>query len=119
MANIEIKYAKVWEVKEENGVTKINLGDSKKNKDGTYTNWTWFGCALFGNAKGMNVQKDDKIHAKGQISMYKGNDGKYYQNIALFDIEFVEKKEETSFMSLDEDLMAGFAAIEDDDFIPF
>jgi len=54
--NITGKYLKVWEKEEQNGFIKLNLGDSAKKKDGTYENWTWFGCTLLGNAKDVEVE---------------------------------------------------------------
>ena len=32
----ESKFHKVWKIEAQNGFTKINLGDSSKNKDGKY-----------------------------------------------------------------------------------
>jgi hypothetical protein len=58
------KFLKVWKVTVEDGRKKVNLGDSKKNQDGTYTNWTWFFCNLLGNAKGIQVNEGDTITIK-------------------------------------------------------
>ena len=38
--NITGKFLKVWKVEEKNGFKKLDLGDSKKMKDGYYENWT-------------------------------------------------------------------------------
>lgn len=91
--NISGKYMKVWKVEEKNGFTKLNLGDSKKAKDGTYTNWTWFGCTLLGNAKQVTVDEGDTIEIKsGIISQRKYNE-KYYNDIIIFELEVMKKAE--------------------------
>lgn len=89
MANFGIKYGKVWKVKKENGFTKIDISDSKKNpKSPTgFDNCTWFNCILLGNAKDFDVKEGDKVNIEGQIFSTKSEkDGKYYTNIAIFGI---------------------------------
>ena len=83
------RFHKVWEVeKDDYGNTKLNLGDSKKNQDGTYTNWSWFGCKLVGNAKQFRVSKGDTINIKsGVIEMRQCSDGVYRPFVVIFDIE--------------------------------
>ncbi len=84
------RFHKVWEVKKENGFTKINLSDSKKNQDGTYNNWTWFDCLLVGGAKNKQISKDDKITIiSGLVNKRKYND-KYYDEVVIFDFEVTE-----------------------------
>ena len=94
--NISGKYLKVWKVQEQNGFTKLDLGDSKKLKDGGYDNFTWFGCTLVGNAKNVAVNEKDTIEIKsGLITKRKGNDGKWYDDVVIFEFEVMEKKEKT------------------------
>ena len=96
MMNITGKYLKVWEVEEKDGRIKLNLGDSKKNQDGTYTNWTWFGAMLVGNAKQVTVKQGDTVEVKsGIITMNKATNGKYYTNITIFEIEVMSHAETT------------------------
>ncbi len=94
MANFTGKYLKVWEIKEENGRRSVNPGDSKKNQDGTYSNWTWFDCRFVGSAATKPIQKDDKIEiTSGMAWMNKSNkDGKYYLNITVFHFDVMESK---------------------------
>jgi len=90
--NITGKYMKAWEVEEKDGRKKINLGDGKKNQDGTWSNWTWFGCLLVGKAKDIQITKGDTVEVKsGIITMNKGKDNKYYTNITIFEIEVMTK----------------------------
>ena len=87
------KFLKVWKVElDQNGRKKVNLGDSKKNQDGTYSNWTWFFCNLVGNAKGIHIEEGDTITIKsGKIEMYQANDGQWKHSITIFDIEVTAK----------------------------
>ena len=114
--NISGKYLKVWKKEEQNGFTKLDIGDSRKLKDGTYENFTWFGCTLVGNAKGVEVGEGDKVEVKsGLISKRKYND-KYYDDIVIFEIEVMEKaKAPTQAKEVDE-----FVAVDDSNFdLPF
>ena len=85
--NISGKYLKVWKKTEQNGFTKLDLGDSRKNKDGTYQNWTWFGCTLFGNAKSVDIIEGDKVEVKSGIISQREYNGKWYNDIVIFEIE--------------------------------
>lgn len=87
------KFHKVWKVElDQNGRKKVNLGDSKKNQDGSFNNWTWFFCNLVGNAKGVHIDEGDTITIKnGKIEMYKTQSGEYKNSITIFDIEVTAK----------------------------
>lgn len=86
--NITGRFLKVWEVKEIYGTKFVNLGDSKKQKDGSYENWTWFDCLFVGKAKDKQIEKGDIIDVKGGIIYQKKSDsGKYYTNIVIFEFE--------------------------------
>jgi len=88
------RYHKVWDVTEKNGFTKLNLGDSKKNKDGEYDNWTWYDVTLVGNAKNVTVNKGDTITiVSGQFNLRK-YEGKYYNDIVVFELEVTKRAEE-------------------------
>ena len=85
--NITGKFLKVWKVEEKNGFKKLDLGDSKKMKDGSYENWTWFGVTPVGNAKNVEVKEGDTIEIiSGQISQRKYND-KWYNDLIIFEFE--------------------------------
>jgi len=90
------RFHKVWKVEiDQNGRKKVNLGDSKKNQDGTYSNWTWFYCNLVGNAKGVQINEGDTVTIKsGKMEMYKTNDGQYKNSITIFDIEVTAKADQ-------------------------
>ena len=91
--NCSGKYLKVWKKQEQNGFTKLDLGDSRKMKDGTYKNWTWFGCTPVGKAKEVEVNEGDTIEIiSGQVSQDKSGD-KWYTNITIFDFEVTKKGE--------------------------
>lgn len=82
--NITGKYLKVWKVKEQNGYTKLDLGDSQKRKDGTYDNCTWFDCTLFSDAAKKTVHEGDTIEiTSGLIFQEKYND-KWYIRVKIF-----------------------------------
>ena len=85
MANFSGRYFKVWKIENQNGMKKVNLGDSEKQKDGSYRNWTWFGCLLAGNAKNIPVNENDTIEVKSGIISQKEYNGKWYTNIVIFD----------------------------------
>ncbi len=87
MAVFSLKNSKVWKVENQNGFTKLNLGDSTKKKDGTWENFTWYGVTLMGNAKDFQVKEGDKVNVEGIIKQTKSEkDGKYYTNVIIFGI---------------------------------
>lgn len=84
-------YHKVWKIEEKNGFKKIDLGDSKKNADGSYDSFTWFGVTLAGKAKNVELNKDDTITIiSGQCKKRKYND-KWYDDVVIFDLEVTRK----------------------------
>ncbi|MCP4264381.1 MAG: hypothetical protein GY777_02200 [Candidatus Brocadiaceae bacterium] len=87
------RYHRVWKIEvDQNGRKKINISDSKKNQDGTYTNWTWAFCNLVGNAKGIQVNEQDTITiTNGKIEQYKTQAGEYKNSITIFDFEVTAK----------------------------
>ncbi len=86
------RFHKVWKVTEQDGRKQINLGDSKKQQDGTYKNWTWFFCNLVGNAKGIQVEEGDTITINSaKIEMYQANSGEWKNSITIFDFEVTAK----------------------------
>ena len=91
--NITGKYLKVWKKEEQNGFTKLNLGDSAKKKDGTYENWTWFGCTLLGNAKNADVNEGDTVEVKSGIMSKRKYNDKWYDDIKIFEIEVTRRSE--------------------------
>ena len=85
------KYLKVWKKEVKNGYTKLNLGDSKKQKDGTFKNWTWFGCSLFGKAKDVEIQEKDVVEVKSGIISQRKYKDKWYNDIIIFEIEVMKR----------------------------
>lgn len=85
------RFHKVWEIKEDKGFKKLNLGDSKKNKDGGYDSWTWFDVTLVGNAKNTPVDKGDTITINSGLFTQRKYKDKYYNDIVIFDFEVTKK----------------------------
>ena len=115
MANFTGKF-KVWKKEEVNGITKVDLGDSSKNKDGTWNNFSWFGCALFKEAKEVTLSEGDTVSVtNGLITKYKSpKDGKYYDNVVIFDIEVTKQGEVKS-----KDPVAEFIELDESEQLPF
>lgn len=105
MANFSGKRFKVWKSEQHDKFTKVDLGDSRKNKDGTYDNFTWFGVMLVGDAHKLGVEKDDVIEVtSAQIYQEKYND-KWGTKVTVFGANIVgekKKDDDFSFGSLDE-----------------
>lgn len=117
MAQFSGKYMRVWKTEVRNGYTKVDLGDSKKNRDGTYDSWTWFGCTLFGDAGNVEVQEGDLVEVKsGRISKRKW-DNKYYDDIVIFDLEVMKKaeKKEEETEEKEEVKFDNFQSVDDED----
>lgn len=91
--NITSKFMKVWEVKESNGYTKLDLGDSRKDKDGEYEHCTWFNCLLLGEAAKKEINKGDTLDiTSGQIFMRKYNDN-WYTEIKIWHLTVTKSEE--------------------------
>jgi len=89
--NISGKYLKVWKAEHKGTYTRVDLGDSRKNKEGTYDKFTWFGCMLVGEANKLNVEEGDTLEiTSGQIYMEKYND-KWSPRITVFDGNVTKK----------------------------
>ena len=113
--NISGKCLRVWKKQEQNGFIKLDLGDSRKLKDGTYDNFTWFGCTLVGKAKDAQIDEGDKVEVKsGLISKRKYND-KYYDDIVIFEIDVMEKGQAPTTASE----VSEFVEADTDDSLPF
>lgn len=83
--NISGKFLKVWEVEDKGSLKLVNLGDSRKNRDGSYDKWTWFKCAFVGKAKDLPIKKGDTIEiVSGIIYQEKYND-KWQTRVTIFD----------------------------------
>ena len=95
MFNITSKFSKVWKVEVKEKVVLLDLGESKKNQDGTYDNWTHFRCACLGGCldKARTLGEGDTIEiTSGGFGKQKSEkDGKWYDNILIFDFEVVSK----------------------------
>jgi hypothetical protein len=108
------KYHKVWKIEEKNGMKFIDLGDSKKNKDGSYDNFSWFRCMLVTNAKQIELTEGDTITIISGIVNKRKYEGKYYDNVVIFDLEVTKKAEKKD--GVDED---SFEEVTDSSDIPF
>ena len=89
--NINGRNLKVWKVKESpGGYTRIDLGDGKKNKDGEWSNFSWFDCMLLGDAKSVKVSEGDKVEVKNGIIYQEKYQDKWYTKVIIFDLEVME-----------------------------
>ena len=106
--NINGMYKKVWKVEVLEKLVKVDIGDSKKNKDGTYTNWTWFNVAFVGGAKDLasTLTKGDTIEiVNGMVTQDKSEkDGKYYTNMVVFDFNITQKAEGSNEVEYEDSL---------------
>jgi len=90
--NITGRFLKVWKKEiNEHGFINVDLGDSTKNKDGSYTNFTWFRVALLGKAKDTEVAEGDTIEIKSGIMAKRKYNDKYYDDVKVFDFEVTRK----------------------------
>ena len=103
------RYHKVWEIEDKGNYSKVKLGDSKKDKEGNYTNCTW-NAILVGKAHQIGVSQNDTINIlSGQIFQDKVGD-KYYTNVTIFEIEFVNKEQKKQ-----DETDLGFRMLDDDE----
>ena len=107
------KFHRVWKVEEKGNMKLVDLGDSKKEKDGSYTNWNWFKTMFVGKAKDLDIEEGDTITIISGLVQKRKYEGKYYDNVVIFEAEITKKAEDKEIKESD------FAAVDDDDDIPF
>ena len=115
------RFHKVWKVEEKNGFKKIQLGDSKKEKDGSYSNWSWFDVTLVGNAKNIPIAEGDTITIiSGLCNKRKYND-KFYDDVVIFDFEVTRQSDQRPEpnKAAYQGNLEGFQAVDTDSDIPF
>ncbi len=87
------KYLKAWKVTDKGNFKLVDLGDSDKQQDGTYKNFTWFNCMFVSGAGMLSINEKDTIEVKSaKITMEKFND-KWSPKIVVFDAAIVDKQE--------------------------
>jgi len=87
--NITGKYLKAWKIEEKGNFKLVDLGDSDKNQDGTYKNFTWFRCLFVSSAAQLQINEKDTIEVKsGKITMEKYQE-KWYPKVVVFEAEIV------------------------------
>lgn len=87
--NISGKYLKAWKVDDKGSYKLVDLGDSEKNKDGTYKNFTWYRCLFVSNAAALHINEKDTIEVlSGKITMEKYND-KWNPKVVVFDVAVI------------------------------
>ena len=85
------KYLKVWKVKETpGGFKRFDLGDSQKDKEGKYKNWTWFDVLPVGSAKSIPVSEGDVIEVKNGMVYQEKYQDKWYTKVIIFDFEVMQ-----------------------------
>ena len=83
--NITGKYLKVWKIEDKGNFKLVDLGDSDKNKDGTYNNYTWFRCLFVSKAAQLQLSEKDTIEVtSGKITMEKYQD-KWSPKVVVFE----------------------------------
>lgn len=105
MFNIsESRFVKVWDVTVHEKYVQADLGTSKKEKDGTYTNSSYKFCKFVGGAveAAKNLQNGDIITIdKGAIGKRKGKDGKMWDDVVVF--AFTVTKTASGFTPVEDD----------------
>jgi len=87
--NITGKYLKAWRVEDKGSFKIIDLGDSDKNQDGTYKNFTWFRCLFVSKAAQLQINEKDTVEIiNGKITMEKYQD-KWNPKVVVFDAAVV------------------------------
>ena len=87
--NITGKYLKAWKIEDKGTFKLVDLGDSTKNKDGTYDNFTWYRCLFVSGASQLQINEKDTIEIKsGIITMEKYND-KWSPKVVVFEAEII------------------------------
>ena len=117
MFNITARFAKVWSVDIQDKYVKIDLSTTKKNQDGTYTNSSWKGVKFLGKSVDMarTLQKGDTVDIKSGILGKREYQGKWYDDIVIFEAELVRKNEKSS-----EENQGGFVPVDiESDMLPF
>ena len=84
------RFCKVWDIEvNDNGYAKVNLGTSRKDKEGNYINTNWWGVVFVGEAKefGANLTKGDVIEVvSGQLeNVYNKEKKVSYFNMVVFE----------------------------------
>ncbi len=89
MANFSGKYLKAWKIEDKGNFKLVDLGDSDKERDGSYKNFTWFRCLFVSNAAQLQINEKDTIEVKsGKITMEKYQD-KWSPKVVVFDAEII------------------------------
>ncbi len=113
--NITGKYLKAWKIENKGSFKLVDLGDSDKNQDGSYNNFTWFRCLFVSKAAQLQINEKDTIEIKnGKMTMEKYQD-KWYPKVVVFDAEIVASNQNKPIDVNFKDNSGGF----DDDSIPF
>lgn len=112
--NITGKYLKAWKIEDKGNFKIIDLGDSYKNQDGSYNNFTWFRCLFVSSAAQLQINEKDTIEIKsGKITMEKYND-KWSPKIVVFDSEIIASTQSQDYSPKNDPKHNGFK-----DDIPF
>ena len=117
MFNITAKYCRVWQVDTKGKYVSVDLSTSKKNQDGTYTNSSWKGVKFVGKSVDMarTLQKGDTVDIKSGMLGKREYQGKWYDDIIVFEFELVRKNEKPS-----EENQGGFVPVDiESDMLPF
>lgn len=112
------RFHKVWEIENKGNYSEVKLGDSRKEKDGTYTNCTWlarFVGKAHALAEDLGIVSGDTINVlSGTIFSEKGKNGTYFTKVVIFDFEVERKQEQKKKDDIETFDPEGFRALDDD-----
>lgn len=95
MANFSGKYFKVWKVEPQEKYVKMDISEGKKDRDGNWSNWSWFGTRFVGQCKdlALEVNVGDTIEVtNGLIEQYKKKDGGWGTQVVVFEFDIVNRQ---------------------------
>lgn len=112
--NFTGKYVKVWSVTAKENMVLVDLSTSKKDKDGKYVNSKYFKVKFVGKClqDAKRLAEGDKINILSGLLGKREYQGKYYDDVVVFDFE---PSEGSAKVSQDD----GFTQIEDTDDLPW
>jgi hypothetical protein len=89
MFNITAKYCKVWKAEAKENMVLVDLSTSKKDKDGKYVNSKYFKVKFVGKClqDAKRLADGDKINIMSGLIGKREYQGKYYDDVIVFEFE--------------------------------
>jgi hypothetical protein len=116
MFNISGKYCKVWRTEIKDSMVLVDLSTSRKDKDGKYINSKYFKVKFVGKClqQAQQLAEGDKINIISGLIGKREYQGKYYDDVVVFEFEYSEGSTKTTV-----DEFAGFETDDSDDDLPW